>query len=128
MITADDNAAKYLIAPYYKDDALPFVFAGVNWTAAEYGFPYKNVTGMIEVAPIVPMLESAIDIVPNLKRAFYLGADTLTEQKNLVRFREAAKQLGFKLEWALVDTLENGFRPIKRRRRWTWSLLGAMRV
>ena len=125
VITADDNAAKYLIAPYYKDDALPFVFAGVNWTAAEYGFPYKNVTGMIEVAPIVPMLESAIDIVPNLKRAFYLGADTLTEQKNLVRFREAAKQLGFKLEWALVDTSEKWLQAYKKAQEMDLVIVGS---
>lgn len=106
VITADDNAAKYLIKPYYKDHALPFVFCGVNWTAKEYGFPYTNVTGMIEVAPIVPMLEHAIDIVPNLRRAFYIGAATLTERKNLDRFEEASRQLGFELDSALVDTNE----------------------
>ena len=36
VITADDNAVKYLIQPYYKDKALPFVFCGLNWTASEY--------------------------------------------------------------------------------------------
>ena len=51
VITADDNAAKYLIQPYFKDSATPFVFCGVNWTAEEYGFPYSNVTGIVEVVP-----------------------------------------------------------------------------
>lgn len=106
VITADDNAAKYLIQPYYKDHSLPFVFCGVNWTAEEYGFPYSNVTGMIEVAPIVPMLERAQQSLPALRRAFYLGADTLTERKNLERFEEAAQTLGFALDSRLVATTD----------------------
>ena len=47
VITADDNAVKYLIGPYYKNKKLPFVFCGLNWTAAEYGLPYTNATGML---------------------------------------------------------------------------------
>lgn len=50
VIAGDDNASKYLIQPFYKDAALPFVFCGVNWDATNYGYPYKNVTGMVEVA------------------------------------------------------------------------------
>ncbi len=125
VITADDNAAKYLIEPYYRDHHLPFVFAGVNWTAKEYGFPYSNVTGMIEVAPIVPMLESAMDIVPKLRRAFYLGADTLTEQKNMERFREAADQLGFMLEWALVDSVEKWLQVYEQAQETDLVILGS---
>lgn len=106
VIAADDNAAKYLIQPYYKDHSLPFVFCGVNWTADEYGFPYSNVTGMIEIAPIVPMLERARQVIPDLRRAFYIGAKTLTEQKNLERFEAAARTLGFALDFKLVPTTE----------------------
>ncbi|MDJ0896697.1 MAG: hypothetical protein QNJ92_16245 [Alphaproteobacteria bacterium] len=106
VIAADDNAAKYLIQPYYRNHTLPFVFCGVNWTADEYGFPYSNVTGMIEVAPIGPMLERAKQVRPNIKRAFYLGADTLTEQKNLSRFQDAAAARGFELHHALTGSLD----------------------
>ncbi len=105
VITADDNAAKYLIKQYYKDAELPFVFCGVNWTVDGYGFPYANVTGMIEIAPIEPMLERARDVVPGIRRAFYLGADTLTEQKNLKRFQEAAARQGMELDYALTGTM-----------------------
>jgi ABC-type uncharacterized transport system substrate-binding protein len=49
VITSDDNAAKYLIVPYFKNSNIPFVFCGVNWDATDYGFPVSNVTGMIEV-------------------------------------------------------------------------------
>jgi len=51
VLTSDDNAAKFLIVPYFKDSKIPFIFSGVNWTAEKYGFPFKNVTGMIEVNP-----------------------------------------------------------------------------
>lgn len=107
VITADDNAAKYLIQRYYKDSETPFVFSGVNWTVDAYGFPYSNVTGMIEVAPIEPMFERAEEVSPNLRSAFYLGADTLTEKKNLKRFQEVSKRRGIKLEFALAGTMKD---------------------
>lgn len=125
VITADDNAAKYLIKPFYKDHSLPFVFCGVNWTAKEYGFPYTNVTGMIEVAPIVPMLERAISIIPNLHRAFYIGANTLTEMKNLERFKEASAKLGFKLEWALVESTEQWVEAYGRAQETDLAVIGS---
>jgi hypothetical protein len=37
---SDDDAAKYLLMPYYKDADLPFVFCGLNWDASAYGLPY----------------------------------------------------------------------------------------
>ena len=55
VLAIDDNSSKYLVAPYLKDHAIPVVFAGVNWTVSEYGYPFSNVTGMIEVAPIAPL-------------------------------------------------------------------------
>lgn len=104
VITADDNAAKYLIQAHYKDSLVPFVFNGVNWTAEEYGFPYSNVTGMVEVAPIREMLEIAARIAAPGRRAFYLGANTLTEEKNLRRIQDAATELGIELDSQLVST------------------------
>ncbi len=103
VIAADDNAAKYLIQPFFKDHDTPFVFCGVNWSAEEYGFPFSNVTGMVEVAPIEPLLNRASEIVSPAKRAIYLGADTLTERKNLERFQHATARLGIALESRLVE-------------------------
>ena len=53
VIASDDNAVKYLIAPYYKNSSIPFVFCGVNWDASVYGLPVSNVTGIIEVHPLL---------------------------------------------------------------------------
>ena len=102
VLTSDDNAAKYLIVPHYKDSEIPFVFNGVNWTVAEYGFPYSNVTGMVEVAPIEPMLQAALSMASGTK-GIYLGADTLTEKKNFSRIESGATKLGASLEKRLVS-------------------------
>lgn len=125
VITADDNAAKYLIKPYFKDDPLPFVFCGVNWTAKEYGFPYSNVTGMLEVAPILPMLERAKEIEPGMRRAFYLGASTLTEEKNMKRFEAASERLGLELDHALVGSTADWLEAYERAQSYDLVIIGS---
>ncbi|MDM8568909.1 ABC transporter substrate binding protein [Thiotrichales bacterium HSG1] len=82
VIAADDNASKYVVEPYYKDADLPFVFCGVNWDASVYGYPYSNVTGMIEVS----LIESVIrQLQTNAKgsRIGFIGGDVLTPYKEL---------------------------------------------
>ena len=82
VVASDDNASKYLIVPYFKNAAIPFVFCGVNWDASVYGFPVANVTGMVEV-------EAMDDTIDMLKlyskgdRIGYLGADEYTNRKVL---------------------------------------------
>lgn len=124
VITADDNAAKYLIQPYYKDHELPFVFCGINWTVKEYEFPYANATGMIEVALIRPLLNQAKLITGGARSAFYLGADTLSERKNLKRFQDAADKLGIKLEHALVAKREDWLKAHQRAQESGFVILG----
>jgi len=106
VITSDDNAAKYLIQPHYKDASIPFVFSGVNWTVEEYGFPYSNVTGIIEVAPLDAMLSNASRYSGGRTQAVYIGADTLTEKKNLKRVAEASQKAGIQLTGKLVSTTQ----------------------
>jgi len=81
VIASDDNASKYLIMPYFKNASLPFVFCGVNYNADDYGFPYSNVTGMLELPPAIKLIYS----LKHFKRIVtvgYLAADTLTERKD----------------------------------------------
>ncbi len=124
VITADDNAAKYLIVPYYKNHSLPFVFCAVNWTAEEYGFPYGNVTGMLEVAPVGPTLERALQVVRSLRRVFYIGADTLTESKNLKRYQDVTHSKGLQLDYALVGTTKAWLAAFRRAQNYDLVILG----
>jgi ABC-type uncharacterized transport system substrate-binding protein len=49
VIASDVSAQQYLVVPYLKDSSLPVVFCGVNEDPARYGYPARNVTGMVEV-------------------------------------------------------------------------------
>lgn len=83
VVTASDDAAsQYLIAPHYKDADLPFVFCGLNWDASVYGFPYSNVTGMVEVSPI-PQIVRLLRGYARGDRLGYLTEDTPTKRKEL---------------------------------------------
>jgi ABC-type uncharacterized transport system substrate-binding protein len=124
VITADDIAVKYLIEPFYKNKQIPFVFSGLNWTAAEYGLPYENATGMIEVAPVGAMLDRVAGIVPEFRRAFYLGADALSEQKNLKRFQVAAAEKGFVLDHALVGSTDEWLETYGRAQEYDVVIIG----
>ncbi len=125
VITADDNAAKYLIQPYYKEHPIPFVFCGINWNVDEYGFPYSNTTGMVEVAPIDALFERAKNIQGYARRAIYIGAKTLTEEKNLKRFRRAAKKYGISLEDRLVNTTRDWKAAYKEAQKFDFVVIGS---
>ncbi len=80
VIASDDNASKYVIVPYFKDAELPFVFCGVDWDASGYGFPAKNVTGMLEVTEI-SALAKLLRTVSKGDRIGFIADDTETNRK-----------------------------------------------
>ena len=86
VITSDDNASKYLGVPYFKDSPIPFVFCGVNWSVSEYGYPFKNTTGMVEILAIEPLLVEVKRIVPGTKAGVCIGPDNESESKNCGRY------------------------------------------
>lgn len=87
VIAADDAASMYLVAPYYRDADLPFVFIGVNWDTRAYGYPYKNVTGQIEVELIQELL-AELGKYARGDRIGMLSGDTFTDQKALEYYRD----------------------------------------
>jgi ABC-type uncharacterized transport system substrate-binding protein len=125
IITSDDNAAKYLIVPYFRGDKTPVVFCGINWTVEEYGFPASNITGMIEVAPLRPMLEWARKLTPGGKSGLYIGADTLTEKKNYNRILEVAENLGLEFSSVYVNSQEEWQAAISREEGVDFIVLGS---
>jgi hypothetical protein len=82
VVTSDDNAAQYLVAPYLRNTTTPVVFCGVNWDASVYGLPTPNSTGMIEVDPLTGTLEILRNYA-NGDRIGYIGADTTSNRKLL---------------------------------------------
>jgi ABC-type uncharacterized transport system substrate-binding protein len=105
VIAADDNASRFLVKPYFKDSPIPFVFCGVNWTVAEYGYPYRNVTGMIEVAPIKPLLSAIRDTLKSVKTAVYLSSDVETEYVDSRHYQDILAADGITMQRVLVKKL-----------------------
>lgn len=102
VIASDDNASKYLIQPYYKNADIPFVFCGVNWDASVYGFPYDNVTGMIEVT-LVPQLLEILGQYATGTRIGLIAGNTISEEKIVANLK---KHFALDLTVRLVDTVD----------------------
>ncbi len=101
VITSDDNAAKYLLKPYFQDSTIPFVFCGLNWDETVYGLPYKNTTGMVEVQ----LIENIVDHLSPYARGKRIGAlrgDTLSNRKEQRHFED---QLGVSMQTRYVYNL-----------------------
>jgi ABC-type uncharacterized transport system substrate-binding protein len=91
VIAADDNAAKLVIVPYFKDSDIPFVFCGINWDASSYGFPTKNVTGVLEVSVIKPVLDSMQKFAKGTRIGF-IGNDNETDRKEADNLKKLGVQ------------------------------------
>jgi ABC-type uncharacterized transport system substrate-binding protein len=114
VIASDDNASKYLIMPYYKNNSLPFVFCGVNWDASVYGYPYENVTGMVEVG-LIPQLIEQLKLWAEGDRIGFLAPELLTAHKEADNYRKAF-ELEF-LEYYAKDyeDWKKGFLEIQKK-------------
>jgi len=80
VIASDDPANEYVVVPYFKDSHIPFVFIGVNWDVSEYKYPYKNVTGQIEIEFIRELL-AQLKKYSRGNRIGIITGDTSTDKK-----------------------------------------------
>jgi ABC-type uncharacterized transport system substrate-binding protein len=105
IIACDDPASQYLVMPHFRNAAVPIVFCGVNWTVKAYGYPYANVTGMIEMAPIKPLIKEIRGLLPSAKTGIYLAADVMTQHKEFEENREAYAKGNIELSPIFVKSL-----------------------
>ena len=103
VIASEDNASKYLIVPYFKDSKIPFVFCGVNFSADNYGFPFSNVTGIVDVPPIHKLIYS-LKHFHRVTSVGYLAADTLTQRKDGVYMKQNIRE---RIVERYVDNIED---------------------
>ncbi|MDP2923322.1 MAG: ABC transporter substrate binding protein [Candidatus Omnitrophota bacterium] len=94
IIGSDDNVSKYVIAPYFLNSNIPFVFCGLNDDPANYGFPGTNVTGMREIDLVEPLCNHLKKYARG-KRIGYLTADK-DVQRVMAQVNE--KQIGQKFD------------------------------
>lgn len=81
VIASDDAASKYVVMPYFKNASLPFVFCGINHSADRYGYPYRNVTGILEMDPVDKLIFVMSRFGP-VGRVGYLSEDGTTGRVN----------------------------------------------
>jgi len=81
VIASEDDASKYVVEPYFKNDSIPFVFCGVNHSGDRYGYPYKNATGIIELDPI-PKLIFSLSRFHFVDKVGYLAEDGTSARIN----------------------------------------------
>ncbi len=105
VIVSDDNAVKHVLMPFYKDSKVPFVYIGVNWSGDAYGLPYKNTTGMIEVAPVPAILQEVKAASKDIKKAIFLSVDNETEQSEAKFTEKLFKSGGIEMTIVLVKTM-----------------------
>ena len=98
LVAADDNACRDLVVPYYRDTDLPVVFCGVNWDASVYGFPCRNVTGMVEGSQ-VPQLVAELRRHTKGDRGGLLVLDSLTGRREAEIYQQ---RFGLDLEIVYV--------------------------
>lgn len=124
VIACDDNASKHLVKPFLKDSATPVVFCGVNWTVAEYGYPYANATGMIEVAPNREVVQEAKAMVSGAKSFTFLAADVPTQHKEVARLEAIAAKESLALKAVLVKSLADWRNAFLEAQRDDFLVLG----
>jgi hypothetical protein len=98
VIVSDDLAVQNVLQRHFRDSPIPFVFCGLNWSAAEYGLPYANTTGMIEVNAIDDLLRDVGLVVSPLRKGVCIAENTETGRKICSRYATEFAKKNVKLE------------------------------
>lgn len=114
VIAADDNASKHLVVPYMKDHTVPVIYCGVNWTTEEYGYPFSNVTGMVEMAPLEPLFLLVEQLIGGerhseprrVKQLHFIDADRFSAHKEYDRIRSSFESEQMQFHAHFVETFE----------------------
>lgn len=124
VIAADDNASRFLVKPHFRNSSIPFVFCGINWTVDEYGYPYTNATGMIEVAPIAQTLKAIQNIQKSALHGTYLSSKVFTEYKDFERYRALFAGQGIELSGVFVSSMKDWVKSYTKAQKSDFIILG----
>lgn len=111
VIAADDNAQQYF-AKSYVGSALPIVFCGVNADPAKYGYPAKNVTGILER----PDFNGAVKFVNSLrplKKVAVISSDDPTSLAWMASTKKGPVDVTV-AEWTLIGDMDTWKKTVKR--------------
>ena len=80
---------------------------------------------MVEVAPITALFDKVTKIRGKADNGFYIGADTLTEKKNLTRFQQEAADSDIKLANGLAKDMEEWLYYYKKAQNYDFVIMGS---
>lgn len=118
VIASDDNAIKYVVEPHLKNTKLPILFCGVNWSAEQYGLPTKNVTGMLEVLPLIECVKIIQEYYPHSKKLSIMSENTTSEQKNKAIFEGMLQPLGLTISYEIMANFSDWKAAFKEANRY----------
>ena len=87
VVVFDDNACE-LVAKRYIGKDIPFVFGGMNAEPEDYGFPARNITGVIERTDPGATINLLKRLVPGVEQLAIIADDSPTSQGFFERLKE----------------------------------------
>lgn len=119
IIAADDNAQALFVVPHLRDKVdTPVIFCGVNAAPDTYGYPARNVTGVLERLHIRETIAFAQMLQAGIRNVAFLlrptpTATAIAEQINSERGTYPAHSLPI----SEVNTLAEAKQEVERLRR-----------
>ncbi len=117
VIAIDDNAQAFVVQRYVNASPIQFIFAGVNAEPKKYGYPAKNVTGILERTYPSQVLKLLERIMPTSVKVAWVSDDSETANLILRRVRKMATTGNLPLpilEYALPVTFEQWKETIRK--------------
>jgi len=108
VIAADDDAQSLFVVPYLSNKvSTPVMFCGVNAEAANYGYPSRNVSGIMERSHISESIAFLQQLVPSARKIAFMAPDDTMGRiyRNQVE-REASSYSATVLPVRLVRSLD----------------------
>ena len=105
VIVFDDNACE-LVAKKYIGEDLPFVFCGMNGEPEDYGFPAKNITGVIERHHLLATTELLKQLIPGVATAAIMSDDSTTSKAFIAGILNEAASVNI-IEYYTTDDFDD---------------------
>ncbi len=125
VIAADDDAQALFVVPYLRNRVTtPVMFCGVNAEPERYGYPARNVSGILERSHISESIAFLQQLVPSVKRiAFMAPDDTMGRIYKRQVEKEARSYSATSLPVRLVKTLDEATSTTQELRQQSDALL-----
>lgn len=118
VIAADDNAQSLFVVPYLRNRVdTPVIFCGVNAAPDTYGYPAKNVTGVLERQHFRETIAFAQMLQPSIRTVGFLMRPTPTTEALQDQIeKERASYPTRILPTTPVHTFEKAMQAVERLR------------